>query len=76
VRSFKNNGLLAYSHRGHQQKVVHLHVFCKICGLGYRKDNHLRHVERNHKDMYDQKKDVGLLKDDEEPVDPIMTNWP
>ena len=25
--------------------------------------------------MYNEKKDVGLLKEDEEPVDPAMTNW-
>ena len=54
---------------------MHLYVFCKICGLGVRKDNHFRHVQRQHKDMLDEKKDVGLLKEDEEPVNPVMTNW-
>ena len=50
-------------------------MFCKICGLGYRKDHHVRHVQRHHKELYESKQAVGLLKEDEEPLDPAMTNW-
>ena len=76
VRAVGKGNLLAFCKTGGQRRAgVHLHVFCKICGLGYRKDHHVRHVQRQHREMFESKQEVSLLKEDEEPLDPAMTNW-
>ena len=75
VRAVGKGSLLAYINEGQLSKGIHLYVFCKLCGLGYRKDHHVRHVQRKHRELYESKQAVGLLKEDEEPLDPAMTNW-
>ena len=35
----------------------------------------MRHVQHKHKKLYESKQAVDLLKEDEEPMDPAMTNW-
>ena len=50
-------------------------VFCKLCGVAFRLDRKTYHQKAFHKLLTKDTIVINIIKEGEEPVDPVMDNW-